>query len=156
MDPAATGPLREEEKRRGAAIAGVSEMGSPAITTGWWSLVEDGIPLRRDWEAAFRRLQPEVVITMSLDLSWGEEGPVNHAGHRAVGLAGPGACRDAANERVFPWAAMPDHQGRLCGGQRQSGSCCPESEVAPAIAGPGLAGILTARAGDAQDHAGRH
>jgi LmbE family N-acetylglucosaminyl deacetylase len=156
MDQAATRPLREEEKRRGAAIADVSEMGSPAITTGRRSLAECGIPLRRGLEAAFRRLQPEVVITMSLDLTWGEERPVNHADHHAAGLAGLGACRDAANERVFPGAAMPDHQGRLCGGQRQSRSCCPESEAAPTIVVPGLAGILTARAGDAQNHAGRH
>src|SRR5262249_21085045 len=40
-------------------------------------------------------------ITMSFDLCWGEEGPVNHADHRAVGLAVLDACRDAANGWVF-------------------------------------------------------
>ena len=54
--------------------------------------------LRRDLATASREPQPEVVITMSFDLSWGEEGPVNHAGHRAVGLAVLDACRDAASE----------------------------------------------------------
>ncbi|MGH3276851.1 MAG: PIG-L deacetylase family protein, partial [Streptosporangiaceae bacterium] len=49
-------------------------------------------------------LRPEVVITMSFDLTWGETGPVNHADHRAVGLAVLDACRDAANEWVFPEA----------------------------------------------------
>ena len=33
---------------------------------------------------------------------WGEAGPVNHADHRAVGLAVLDACRDAANGWVFP------------------------------------------------------
>jgi LmbE family N-acetylglucosaminyl deacetylase len=43
-----------------------------------------------------------VVITMSFDLTWGEEGPVNHSDHRAVGLATLDACRDAANSWLFP------------------------------------------------------
>jgi len=44
---------------------------------------------------------------MSFGLTWGEEGPVNHADHRAVGLAVLDACRDAANEWVFPEAGPP-------------------------------------------------
>jgi len=67
-------------------------------------LVEYGIPLRRDLAAALRRLRPDVVVTSSFDLTWGEEGPVNHADHRAVGLAVLDACRDAMNEWVFPEA----------------------------------------------------
>jgi LmbE family N-acetylglucosaminyl deacetylase len=43
-----------------------------------------------------------VVITMSFDLTWGDEGPVNHSDHRAVGLATLDACRDAANSWLFP------------------------------------------------------
>jgi LmbE family N-acetylglucosaminyl deacetylase len=39
---------------------------------------------------------------MSFDLTWGEEGPVNHSDHRAVGLATLDACRDAANSWLFP------------------------------------------------------
>jgi LmbE family N-acetylglucosaminyl deacetylase len=66
--------------------------------------VEYGIPLRRDLAAAFRKVQPEVIITMSFDLTWGDDGPVNHSDHRAVGLAVLDACRDAANEWVFPEA----------------------------------------------------
>ena len=44
---------------------------------------------------------------MSFDLTWGENGPVNHSDHRAVGLAVLDACRDAANEWVFPDAGPP-------------------------------------------------
>jgi len=99
LPPDKTGPLRVEEERRSAAIVGVREVEFLDHRDG---LVEYGVPLRRDLAAAFRRLKPEVVIAMSFDLTWGEEGPVNHADHRAVGLAVLDACRDAANEWVFP------------------------------------------------------
>jgi LmbE family N-acetylglucosaminyl deacetylase len=101
MSPDKVGPLRVEEERRGAAVVGVSEVECHDHQDG---LVEYGIALRRDLAAAFRRLRPEVVIATSFDLTWGEEGPVNHADHRAVGLAALDACRDAANEWVFPEA----------------------------------------------------
>src|SRR6204780_946521 len=101
LPPDKVGPLRVEEERRSAAVVGVTEVNFLDHPDG---LVEYGIGLRRDLATAFRRLQPEVVITMSFDLTWGEEGPVNHADHRAVGLATLDACRDAANEWVFPEA----------------------------------------------------
>ena len=110
MPPDQVGPLRVEEERRSAAVVGVSEVEFLDHQDG---VVEYGLPLRRDLAAAFRRLQPEVVITMSFDLTWGEEGPVNHADHRAVGLAVLDACRDAANGWVFtedgpPWSGIRD------------------------------------------------
>ncbi len=101
MDPARVGPLRVEEEQRSAAVVGVSQVEFLDYQDG---LVEYGVPLRRDLAAAFRRLRPEVVVTQSFDLTWGEDGPVNHADHRAVGLAVLDACRDAANEWVFPEA----------------------------------------------------
>jgi len=101
MDPGRTGLLRVEEERRSAAVVGVTEVEFLNHEDG---LVEYGLPLRRDLTAVFRRLQPEMVITQSFDLTWGEDGPVNHADHRAVGLAVLDACRDAANEWVFAMA----------------------------------------------------
>jgi LmbE family N-acetylglucosaminyl deacetylase len=109
MPPAQTGPLRVAEERRSAAVVGVSVVEFLDHSDG---LVEYGIPLRRDLAAAFRKLRPEVVITTSFDLTWGEEGPVNHADHRAVGLAVLDACRDAANEWVFPDAGPACHSIR--------------------------------------------
>jgi LmbE family N-acetylglucosaminyl deacetylase len=38
---------------------------------------------------------------MNFDLTWGDTGMVNHADHRAVGLAVLDAVRDAANPWVF-------------------------------------------------------
>jgi LmbE family N-acetylglucosaminyl deacetylase len=98
MDPERTGPLREEEERRSAALVGVTEVEFLGHPDG---LIEYGVPLRRSIAGALRRHRPEVVITMSFDLTWGEEGPVNHADHRAVGLATLDAARDAANSWVF-------------------------------------------------------
>jgi LmbE family N-acetylglucosaminyl deacetylase len=104
MNPDQAGPLRVEEERRSAAVVGVREVEFLDHQDG---LVEYGTGLRRDLAAAFRRLNPDVVITTSFDLTWGEEGPVNHADHRAVGVAVLDACRDAANEWVFPEAGPP-------------------------------------------------
>lgn len=104
MSPETTGPLREEEQRRSAAVVGV---GSVEFLTHPDGGVEYGMPLRRDITTAIRRFRPEIVITMSFELTWGEAGPVNHSDHRAVGLAVLDACRDAANEWMFPDAGPP-------------------------------------------------
>lgn len=104
MRPDRVGPLRVQEEQRSAAVVGVTDVEFLGHADG---LVEYGVPLRRDLAAAFRRMQPEVVLTMSFELTWGEDGPVNHSDHRAVGLAVLDACRDAANEWVFPEAGPP-------------------------------------------------
>jgi LmbE family N-acetylglucosaminyl deacetylase len=103
-EPAEVGPLREEEERRSAAVVGVSDVHFLGHADG---VIEYGLPLRRDLARTFRQLQPDVVITMSFDLTWGEDGPVNHADHRAVGLAVLDACRDAANSWVFRDQGLP-------------------------------------------------
>ena len=99
MAPEVVASLRQVEERRSAAVVGVTGVEFLDHPDG---LVEYGPALRRDIAAALRRLRPEVVITMNFDLTWGEEGPVNHADHRAVGLAALDACRDAANSWLFP------------------------------------------------------
>jgi LmbE family N-acetylglucosaminyl deacetylase len=97
MPPEQTGPLREEEERRSAAVVGVESVEFLDHPDG---LVEYGLPLRRDLAAALRRLRPDLVIGGNFELTWGD-GTVNHADHRAVGLALLDACRDAANPWVF-------------------------------------------------------
>jgi len=98
MAPDRTGPLREEEQRASAAVVGVHDLEFLHHPDG---AVEYGVALRRDIAGALRRARPEVVITMNFELTWGEGGGVNHADHRAVGLATLDACRDAANEWMF-------------------------------------------------------
>ena len=104
MAPDETRRVREEEERRSAAVVGVSHVEFLDHADG---AVEYGVALRRDVAAAFRRLRPDVVITMNFDLTWGEGGSVNHADHRAVGLAVLDACRDAANRWLFPELGEP-------------------------------------------------
>lgn len=101
LPPRETGPLRESEQRRSAAIVGVRDLEFLDYPDG---SVEYSVPLRRDLAAALRRSRPDFVLTMNFELTWGEDGPVNQADHRAVGLAALDACRDAANEWVFPEA----------------------------------------------------
>ena len=98
MAPDEVGPLRVEEERRSAAVVGVHDVHFLDHADG---LVENGLPLRRDLAAVLRAERPDVVITMNFDLTWGDTGMVNHADHRAVGLAVLDAVRDAANPWVF-------------------------------------------------------
>src|SRR5258708_818395 len=110
MGPAEAGPLREEEERRSAAVVGVDTVDFLGHPEG---LVEAGIPLRRDIALALRRHRPDVVLTMMFDLTWGDGGGINHADHRAVGLATLDACRDAANrwlwtDQAEPWSGIKD------------------------------------------------
>jgi LmbE family N-acetylglucosaminyl deacetylase len=104
MSPDEAGPLREEEQRRSAAVVGVASVEFLGHPDG---AVEYGLELRRDIAGAFRRLRPEVVIAMNFDLTWADGASVNHADHRAVGVATLDACRDAANEWVFPDLGAP-------------------------------------------------
>jgi LmbE family N-acetylglucosaminyl deacetylase len=99
MAPEQAGPLREDEERRSAAVVGVSEVEFLGLPDG---LLEYGVDLRRALCASYRRLRPDVVITMNFELTWGDGGAVNHADHRVVGLAAIDACRDAANRWLFP------------------------------------------------------
>jgi LmbE family N-acetylglucosaminyl deacetylase len=98
MAPDQVAPLRVDEERRSAALVGVHDVHFLDHPDG---LVEYGVPLRRDLTAVLREERPDIVITMNFDLTWGESGMVNHADHRAVGLAVLDACRDAANPWVF-------------------------------------------------------
>src|ERR1700738_3307777 len=104
MAPAQTGPLREEEERRSAAIVGVSHVEFLGHPDG---LIQPSLGLRRDIAGALRRLRPEIVLTMNFELTWGDSGAVNHADPRAVGVAVLDACRDAANRWLWPDLGEP-------------------------------------------------
>lgn len=108
LPPSKCGPLREEEQRRSAALVGVKHVEYLGHADG---LVEYGTGLRRDIAGALRRLRPDIVLAQNFDLTWGNGGGVNHADHRAVGLAVLDACRDAANRWLFrdggePWKGI--------------------------------------------------
>lgn len=104
MEPARCGPLREQEERLGARKVGVEHVEFLGHPDG---AVEYGLALRRDLATALRRLRPQVVFGMNFDLTWGDGGAVNHADHRAVGLAVLDASRDCANRWLYPGEGEP-------------------------------------------------
>ena len=70
------------------------------------------MPLRRDLARAVRRHRPEVVVTLSFDLTW-PSAPIpalNMADHRNVGTTVLDACRDAGNRSIFPELLDEGHE----------------------------------------------
>lgn len=98
LPPAQSGPLREEEERRSAAVVGVDVVEFLGFPDG---RLEEGLDLRRSLAAAIRRHQPELVVTMNFSGTWGP-GYANSADHRALGQGVLDATSDAANEWIFP------------------------------------------------------
>lgn len=77
MSPGTTGPVREEEQRRSAAVVGVDEVrfwGYPD------SQVRNTPELRESIQKSVARYQPDVVITLWGGDSWGEGMP-NQSDH---------------------------------------------------------------------------
>lgn len=108
LSPPDCGPFREAEERASAALVGVTHVEFLGLADG---LLVEGLELRRAIAGAIRRLRPDVVLTMNFDLTWGPGSPINHADHRAVGLATLDAVRDAANRWLHtdlgePWRGV--------------------------------------------------
>lgn len=107
IDPQRCAELRIADERRSAAVVGVDTVEFLAHPDG---LVEVSIALRRDLAAAIRRHRPEVLISINHREGW--PGGVNHADHRAVGVALVDAVRDASNRWLFagaggaPWGGV--------------------------------------------------
>lgn len=109
LAPEQTAPLRAGEQRAACDEVGVSELTILDLPDG---LVEHSVETRRAIAHAIRRTRPDAVVTMTWDLEagWG----LNHADHRATGLAVVDAIRDADNPWLFseqlvdgvePWSA---------------------------------------------------
>ncbi len=99
IDPQRCAELRIADDRRSAAAVGVATVVFLAHPDG---LVEASIALRRDLATAIRRHRPEVLISINHREGW--PGGVNHADHRAVGVALIDAVRDASNRWLFAGA----------------------------------------------------
>ena len=94
--PAEVGPLRHAEQRAACDIVGARHL---TILDHPDGLLEPTLAVRRDIAREIRRIRPEAVVTMNFDLDvpWG----LNHADHRATGIATADACRDADNPWLF-------------------------------------------------------
>lgn len=109
--PQEVGPLRAAEQRAACAAVGVEDLTILDLPDG---TVEASLQTRKHITRHIRRTTPDVVITQpwELQVGWG----LNHADHRAAGLATVDAMRDADNPWVFtdllteegldPWGAQ--------------------------------------------------
>lgn len=97
MPPEETGPAREEEEIKSAAIVGVEKVEFLGYTDG---VIEYNLDLRRDLTRKIRTYRPEIVITLSHHLTW-PGGPLNMADHRWLAIGVMDACRDAGNRWIF-------------------------------------------------------
>jgi LmbE family N-acetylglucosaminyl deacetylase len=108
MDPHRCAELRQEEQRRAASIVGVHDVEFLGHPDG---LIQADLVLRRDLAMTIRRHRPDVLVSINRHIDWGPGTSVNHADHRAVGIAVIDAARDAANRWVFPGAGGPPWDG---------------------------------------------
>lgn len=94
--PEEAGPLRAVEQRNACDIVGA---GSLTILDFPDGMLEYGLDLRRAVAREIRRFQPDAVLCGAgeLHVAWG----IDHADHRAAGLASIDAVRDADNRWVF-------------------------------------------------------
>ncbi|MGO3833783.1 MAG: PIG-L deacetylase family protein [Microbacteriaceae bacterium] len=97
MEPAKVGPMRAAEQHEACKIVGVTTLEILNLPDG---LLEANLETRRAIARAIRKHRPDAVMTMtwSLEAPWG----LNHADHRATGIATVDAIRDADNPWIFP------------------------------------------------------
>lgn len=96
-DPHDAAVLRAQEQRAACAAVGVDDLVILDFPDG---TLEPSLEVRQAIARRIRQLQPEVVLTPTweLEVGWG----LNHADHRAAGIAVVDAVRDADNPWVFP------------------------------------------------------
>lgn len=109
MSPAQAGPVRRSEQIASAAIAGVDDvvfLGEPD------GMLEDGIELRTAIAREIRRFRPDVLLTATHRLTFGDR-QLNQADHRHVALAVLDAAKDAGNRwfRTDVLGEIPLHAG---------------------------------------------
>jgi LmbE family N-acetylglucosaminyl deacetylase len=109
-DPLVLAATREDEQRRAAAIVGYDEVVFLHQPDG--ALAND-LPLRELLVREIRRFRPDAVLTHDPEVLFYAGAGVNHADHRAAGMAAVDAVFPAArNPMAFPGlarAGMPAH-----------------------------------------------
>ena len=110
-DPEEVATLRDAEQRDACEAVGVTDLSILDFPDG---LLEPSLQVRRAIARRIRQTRPDVVLTQTweLEVGWG----LNHAEHRATGIATVDAMRDADNpwvhrdlaeqEGLEPWGAV--------------------------------------------------
>lgn len=111
VEPGRAAELRFEEQRSACSEVGVSDLEVLDLPDG---MLQPDLPTRKHIARHIRRFRPDVVFTQPWDVyvEWG----LNHADHRATGIATMDAIRDADNPWIFrdlqekeglePWGAQ--------------------------------------------------
>lgn len=103
QDPLELAAIREEEQRRAAAIVGYAGLTFLHQPDG--ALAND-LPLRELLVREIRAFRPDAVLATDPEVVFYRGGGVNHADHRAAGLAATDAVYPAArNPMAFPHLA---------------------------------------------------
>lgn len=102
-DPLQLAALREEEQRRAAAVVGYDEVVYLHQPDG---ALANELPLREMLVREIRRFRPDAVLTHDPEVLFYRGAGVNHADHRAAGMAAVDAVFPAArNPMAFPGLA---------------------------------------------------
>jgi len=102
-DPLALAATREEEQRRAAAVVGYDEVVFLHQPDG---ALANELPLRELLVREIRRFRPDAVLTHDPEVLFYRGAGVNHADHRAAGMAAVDAVFPAArNPMAFPGLA---------------------------------------------------
>ena len=103
LDPLALAAIREEEQRAAARIVGYDDVVFLHQPDG--ALAND-LALRELLVREIRTFRPDAVLTTDPEVVFYRDGGVNHADHRAAGMAAVDAVYPAArNPMAFPWLA---------------------------------------------------
>ena len=112
-DPIALAATREREQRDAAAIVGYDDVVFLHQPDG---ALANELPLREHLVREIRAFRPDAVLCNDPEMIFWTDGGVNHADHRAAGIAAVDAVYPAArNPMAFPWLArsgLPPHRVR--------------------------------------------
>ena len=102
-DPLELAEVREREQRAAAAVVGYEDVVFLHQPDG--ALAND-LALREQLVREIRAFRPDAVLTIDPETIFHGDGGVNHADHRAAGMAAVDAVYPAArNAMAFPWLA---------------------------------------------------
>jgi LmbE family N-acetylglucosaminyl deacetylase len=97
VEPEDAALIRSAEQHAAATLVGVDMVDFIDVDDG---IIEPSIPVRRAMTRAIRRFRPDVVLILNHRETW-QDGALNSADHRAVGVAALDAIDAAANRWVF-------------------------------------------------------
>lgn len=103
LDPMELAALREEEQRVAADVVGYAGLSFLHQPDG---ALDNDLALREHLVREIRTFRPDAVLATDPEVVFYRDGGVNHADHRAAGMAAVDAVYPAArNPMAFPWLA---------------------------------------------------